>query len=190
LETSEASRQFYEVVWPHRADILRAALIQTGNHTEADDLAQETFLKAYRAMETFRPETNAKAWLLTILRNTRIDRLRTLAGSVRHLSLEELPSDPADEDSGQEAELNLGWQSTEEALSAFSDEVVIEALRELPEEMRWTLVLVDVEGMDHAGASEILGVPVGTIKSRVHRGHALLRRALLPIARQWRMVRD
>ena len=190
LEPSDATIRFYEAVWPYRTDVLRAALMQTGNSADAEDLAQETFLKAFRAMDTFRAGVSAKAWLLTILRNTRIDRLRTIAGSSRHVSLEEMASEPAVPDSIQESNSDAAWQSPEEALSAFSDENVIEALQELAEELRWTLLLVDVEGIDHREAAEILGVPVGTIKSRVHRGRALLRHALLPMARQRRLVRD
>jgi RNA polymerase sigma-70 factor (ECF subfamily) len=169
---------------------LRAALIQTGNLAEAEDLAQETFLKAFRAMDTFRAETNAKAWLLTILRNTRIDRFRAAAGSERHVSLEELAAEPADERLQGESDLGAAWRSPQELLSAFSDQDVICALQELADELRWTLLLVDVEEMDHAEAAKVLGVPVGTIKSRAHRGRALLRRALLPIARERRLVRD
>jgi RNA polymerase sigma-70 factor, ECF subfamily len=190
LETSDATIRFYEAMWPHRADVLRAALVQTGNHAEAEDLAQETFLKAFRSIDTYRMAISAKAWLLTIMRNTRIDRLRTAAGSVRHVSLDELPLEPTVPDSLQELGSDAVWQNPEELLSAFSDKNVIEALQKIAEELRWTLLLVDVEGMNHSEVAEIVGVPVGTIKSRVHRGRALLRHALLPIARERRLVRD
>jgi RNA polymerase sigma-70 factor, ECF subfamily len=190
LESPDATHRFYEAIWPHRADILRAAIIQTRNHAEAEDLAQETFLKAFRAMNTYRTGISTKAWLLTILRNARIDRLRTAAGSSRLMSLEELAVEPAVPGSSQESDADAVWRSPEEAMNAFSDKNVIDALRELAEELRWTLLLVDVEGMDHSEAAKILEVPVGTIKSRVHRGRALLRRALLPIARDRRLVRD
>jgi RNA polymerase sigma-70 factor (ECF subfamily) len=65
---------------------------------------------------------------------------------------------------------------------------MIRALQRLPEEIRWTLLLVDVEGMDHADAAAVLGVPVGTVKSRAHRGRAMLREALLPMARDLRLI--
>jgi RNA polymerase sigma-70 factor (ECF subfamily) len=65
---------------------------------------------------------------------------------------------------------------------------MIQALQRLPEEIRWTLLLVDVEGMDHADAAAVLGVPVGTVKSRAHRGRAMLREALLPMARDLRLI--
>jgi len=75
-------------------------------------------------------------------------------------------------------------------LNAFSDADVIDGLQGIAEELRWTLLLVDVEGMDHRDAAEVLGVPVGTIKSRVHRARAMLRQVLLPLARQRRLVRE
>ena len=190
METSEATDRFYQAIWPHREMVLRAAMIQTGNNTaEAEDLAQETFLKAFRAMETFRQDVGVKSWLLTILRNTRIDRLRTASGAARHLSLEELVAEPAVSGSMTE-DSDVAWEHPEELLNGFSDAEVIGAMTNLAEELRWTLLLVDVEGMDQSEAAKILDVPVGTIKSRAHRGRAMLREALLPLARQRRLVRE
>jgi RNA polymerase sigma-70 factor (ECF subfamily) len=161
-------------------------MIHTANAADAEDLAQETLLKAFRAMDTFRARTNAKAWLLTILRNARIDRLRTRAGSDPPVSLDDLAAEPAAADSAPGA----AWGSPEEILNAFSDAELIDALQGIAEELRWTLLLVDVEEMDHRKAAGVLGVPVGTIKSRLHRARALLRQVLLPLARQRRLVRD
>ena len=184
MDATETTQRFYETVWPHRALVLRAAMIHTANAADAEDLAQETLLKAFKAMDTFRAETNAKAWLLTILRNARIDRLRTRAGSAPAISLEELAAEPAAADSAADS----AWGSPQEILNAFSDADVIDGLQGIAEELRWTLLLVDVEGMDHRDAADVLGVPVGTIKSRVHRARAMLRQVLLPLARQRRLV--
>lgn len=181
--------RFSELVWPHRAAILRAALIQTGNRAEAEDLAQATFLKAFNAIGTFSAGLGAKAWLLTILRNTRIDRLRTAAGSAKHMSLEDLPAEPASPGAAEEPD-SSAWRNPEEMLAQFSDAQVIDALQGISEELRWTLLLVDVEGIGHQEAAEILGVPVGTVKSRVHRGRAALRESLLPLARELRLVHE
>ena len=161
-------------------------MIHTANAADAEDLAQETLLKAFRAMDTFRAQTNAKAWLLTILRNARIDRLRTRAGSAPPIGLEELAAEPEAGDSAAD----VAWDSPQRILEAFSDGDVIDGLQGIAEELRWTLLLVDVEGMDHKDAADVLGVPVGTVKSRVHRARALLRQVLLPLARQRRLVRD
>lgn len=185
MDNQKATQQFYAIVWPHRATVLRVARILTRGDAEADDLAQETLLKAFKAIERFQEGTNITAWLLAILRNTRIDRLRSGAASSANVSLNQLDLDPADRSIAQER-----WQNPQEVLNAFSDQQVIDALKDLPEEIRWTLLLVDVEGWDQKLAAEMLEVPVGTIKSRLHRGRAMLREALSPLARQLRMVRE
>ena len=169
--------------------VLRAAQIHTGNAAEAEDLAQETFLKAFKAIATYKAATNIKAWLMTILRNTRIDRLRTKSGAARHVSLDTMTVDPAAPDATVEVD-ETAWTNPQRMLAEFSDREVITALGGISEDLRWTLLLVDVEGMDHQDAAAILDVPVGTVKSRVHRGHALLRQALLPLALDRRLVHE
>ena len=177
------------MIWPHRAAILRAARIHTRHAAEAEDLTQETLLKAFKGIDMLRSGVESKAWLLTIMRNARIDRLRTAAGSAKHVGLENLPAEPMNP-APEAGESEATWQKPEEILQQFSDAQVIEALADVSEELRWTLLLVDVEGMDHAKAAEILAVPVGTIKSRVHRGRLALRQTLLPMARDRRLVRE
>jgi RNA polymerase sigma-70 factor (ECF subfamily) len=121
---------------------------------------------------------------MTILRNTRIDQLRAAAAGAHDLSLEESGIDPADH-----SDPTPEWDHPEELLERFSDGQVISALHDLPEEIRWTLLLVDVEKIDHSQAAQMLKVPVGTIKSRAFRGRAMLRKALLPLARQQGWIR-
>jgi RNA polymerase sigma-70 factor, ECF subfamily len=186
----EATRRFYDLVWPMLATVLRTARILTGNDADAEDLAQETLLKAFKAIGQFREGTDVRAWLLAILRNARVDRLRSAAASAATVSLDALDLDPPDRP-GQETE---DWQAItedpERVLNDFSDAEVIDALQHLPEEIRWTMLLVMVEGMDQAEAAGVLGVPVGTVKSRLHRGRTMLRQALLPLARERRVMRD
>ena len=190
LSAQESTKKFHEVVWPLMPTILRVGRILTGNQAEAEDLAQETMLKAFRGIESFAQGTNAKAWLLTILRHCRIDHLRAAeARPGRTVSLESLEMDPADGAHDASCDRDALWKRPEEALNDFSDQQIIGALQALPEEIRLTLLLVDVEGLDQADAGEILQVPVGTIKSRAHRGRAMLRQALLPLARERRMIR-
>ncbi len=181
--TSTAARRFYELVWPHRAAVLRVTRILTGNAADADDLAQETLVKALRSLDRLREGSDVRAWLLTILRHTRVDQLRVAGRSAGTLSLSQLnvdPVQPADTDPSA----GESWDQPAEILNAFSDEQVIEALQKLPEEIRLTLLLVDVEQLDHHEAADILQVPTGTIKSRTHRGRAMLRELLSPVARE------
>jgi RNA polymerase sigma-70 factor (ECF subfamily) len=184
----EAARRFYELVWPLRADVLRVARILSGNFTDAEDLAQQTLFKAYAGIDQFVEGTNVKAWLMTILRHARVDRLRAASPEGRLVSLDALDAPLADTHS--HAEETGAWGNPDEALAAFSDQQIIDALQDLPEDIRMTLLLVDVQEMDHEEAAGILEVPVGTIKSRTHRGRAMLRQTLHPIAKEHRLIRE
>jgi RNA polymerase sigma-70 factor (ECF subfamily) len=161
--------------------VARTALFLTHNQAEADDLAQETLIKAFKALDRFEAGTDMRAWLLAILRNTRIDRVRAQA-SRSMVAFNDAAVDAAESPAVVEDDSSL-WDKPESILERFSDQQVIQALQELPEEIRWTLLLVDVEGLEQGDAAGILDVPVGTVKSRIHRGRAMLRKSLLPVAR-------
>ena len=188
LEQREATARFYECVWPHRSALLRVAQILTHDLHDAEDLTQEALIKAFRAIEQFELGTDAKRWLLCILRNTRIDRLRASAATAGDVSLDQFPAGFADDRVHSDELEDREWQNPQEILNQFSDETVIAALQRLPEEVRWTLLLVDVEELKQEEAATILDVPLGTVKSRVHRGRALLRQALAAVARERRLV--
>ncbi len=155
--------------------MLRTARILTRSGADADDLAQETMLKAFRAIDQLSAGSNPKAWLMTILRNAHVDRLRARRPS--ELSLN------ADFVAERESETPPGWGDAEQVLASFSDEQIIAALRTLPPEIRWTLLLADVQGMDDVEAAQVLNVPEGTIKSRLHRGRRMLRNSLAKMNR-------
>ena len=182
MDRDQASHVFYQRIWPHRADVLRFARFLTRDITVADDVAQESLLKAFKAAGGLGNDSNVHAWLLKIVRNTWLDRVRSQAHR-RESSLEDLPIEPAAQE-----EPYPQWEGQVEdlgrLLEAFSDAQIIEALLELPEEMRWTLLLVDVEGLSLAEAAQVMAVPEGTVKSRCHRGRGLLRATLLPLARE------
>ncbi|MFT3787530.1 MAG: sigma-70 family RNA polymerase sigma factor [Tepidisphaeraceae bacterium] len=175
-----ATTRFYDLIWPHRDTVLRTARFLTRDVFAADDLAQETMLKAFRSLDQFKEGTNVRAWLLSILRNARIDRARADKLRPAGVSLDALPVDleaePVTPDSAD-------WSDADALLDKFADADIIAALQELPDDIRWTLLLVDVEGLDQADAAKVLDVPVGTVKSRTHRGRRMLRDVLLPQAR-------
>ena len=181
MDRDSASDAFYERIWPHRADVLRFARFLTRDATIADDVAQESLLKAFRAVEDLDAGANVRSWLLKIVRNSWVDRMRH-EGHRRDSSLEALSNELAAEE--EVSTWNGQGEDLGQLLEAFSDAQVIEALLELPAEMRWTLLLVDVEGLSLADAGEIMAVPEGTVKSRCHRGRGLLRSMLLPLARE------
>ena len=189
LQQQDARDRFYCLVWPHAQTVLRAAHYLVRDAAEADDIAQETMIKAFKAIDSFQDGTDMRAWLMTILRNTRIDHIRaTAASSAGNVSFEQLGADPAD-CSDASCDHDPAWDNPDELLEGFADRCVIEALHKLPEEIRWTLLLVEVEQIDHEDAAKVLGVPVGTVKSRAFRGRSMLRQALLPVAKELRLVR-
>jgi RNA polymerase sigma-70 factor (ECF subfamily) len=191
MKFSKASR-FHALAWPHAETVLQAARYLTRDDSDAEDLAQETLLKAYRRIECLRDDARAKPWLKTILRNTHVDRARVSRRS--ELSLDELELDPpAAECHGgngcgsprcREAVL----ENPEIIMQDFEDADVLGALRKLPKDIRWTLLLVDVEGLLEAEAAAALRIPVGTVKSRLHRGRNMLRGALHGVAVERRLA--
>lgn len=177
MTSAEATRLFYAHVWPIRSLVLRTARFLSGNSAEADDLAQEALLKAFRAMASFDQTTNAKAWVVTILRNTHIDRLRSNTRWAGHVRFDATNADFVD--SRPDCSPTPDSHDPAALLEQFSDAQIIAELQLLPDEIRWTLLLVDVEQMAYEDAAQILGVPAGTVKSRVHRGRHMLRERLL-----------
>ena len=156
----------------HLDGVLRAALALCGDRDMAEDLVQETYLKALGRFASFRTGTNCKAWLVRILRNAWIDRLRhrKVAG----------PDVPLDERAlaGPDDDGDAPWTDATDVLEMFADEQVIAALQTLTDDQRLALVLVDVEGMSHQDVAEVLGVAGGTVKSRTGRARAKLRTLL------------
>lgn len=186
LDPAQATQRFYELIWPLRSEVLRLAKILCGNDADAEDLAQETLLKAFAGIEGFQTGSNARAWLMQILRNARIDRIRSDNRQPQALSLEQADLETAAEQHSEDID---AWAEPEQVMNAFSDQQIIDALQDLPEEIRLTLLLVDVAQLDHGDAAKILQVPLGTIKSRTHRGRAMLRQALLPLAMEMKLVK-
>jgi len=152
----------------------------THDEHAAEALVQDTMMRAYRHIETFQPGTHMRAWLMTILRRTHIDRHRRDARRLDAGSLDAMGHDPVNQPSPPEP--TDAWTSAEELLERIDDPTLEAALRGLPEPMRSVLLLVDVEQMTVAEAAEALGVPPGTVKSRASRARRRLRDDLLPIA--------
>jgi len=172
----DASETFYRIIWPHAAALLRVAQVLCHNEADAEDLVQETLLKAHRHLDQFTQGTDARRWLMTILRNTRIDRARTLAGRKTPVSIEQAELDPAAPELA--VDTTGTWGDPRGMLERLSDQTMIEALLELPEDIRWSLLLVDVEGLEMTDAAGIMEIPVGTVKSRLHRGRRMMRESL------------
>ena len=144
---------------PHLRALYATSYRLTRSVPDAEDLVQETYLRAYRGFEQYTPGTNIRAWLFTILYRARTDGLRRAS---RRLATVSLTYEPA--------------SRTVEA--PFTSEDLKRALERLPESYRAAVLLRDVEGFSYQDVAGILQVPIGTVMSRLHRGRALLRRAL------------
>jgi RNA polymerase sigma-70 factor (ECF subfamily) len=160
---------------PHLDAVYRAALRLAGEEALADDLTQETMLRAFRAWHQFQPGTNARAWLLTILRHTFINEYRRARRQRPHVDVSAIEPFTVFEDV-QEADPEGRF------FERIVDDEVLAALDRLPEEFREAVVLSDVEGLSYAEIAEVIGVPIGTVKSRIFRGRQALQRALYEYA--------
>jgi RNA polymerase sigma factor (sigma-70 family) len=166
-----ANARFYELLWPYRVDVLRMARMVCGNANDAEDLAQETLLNAFAAIDGLEQGASARVWLIRILRNTWMDR-------------ESRPTSTGETEADQAVESAQDWPEPAEMFEAISNQTLIEALQAVPEEMRWAILLVDVQSLDLQEAADVLDVPAEAIKIRARRGRATLRRILLPKARK------
>lgn len=180
-------QRFERLVVPWLPLLLRTARYITHNEQDGSDAVQETLLKAMQGLDNLRADADVRSWLLTILRRTCIDRFRSVKRRPE-ISLEAANmDDPADDATRSAGVYDAQWENPEELMAQFEDEAVGEAMQALPQDIRWTLLLVDVERLDQAEAADILEVPLGTIKSRAHRGRQMLRDRLytLALSRGW-----
>ena len=168
--------EFERVALPHLSDLYKVAFYFTKNEAEAEDLVQETYLRAFRFFDKFKPGTNCKAWLLTILRNLFINRYRQKRWEPEMVDWERIDQTY---DLMVDRAQNAGKNNPENLFfSRLTDHEVQQALKKLPEEFRLAMVLVDIEDLTYDEAGKVMGCPIGTVRSRVFRGRMILQVAL------------
>jgi len=186
--TLEARRMRFERdAMPLMPSLYSAALRMTRNPSDAEDVVQETFLRAYRGFGGFQEGTNLKAWLYRILTNTFINSYRKKQREPDTVSGDEMEEWFLYDKLGPDAATPSAESSV---LDAMPDEAVQAALESLPEGFRMAVLLADVEGFSYKEIAEILDVPIGTVMSRLHRGRKALEKALWDTVRERGLVSD
>jgi RNA polymerase sigma-70 factor (ECF subfamily) len=166
---------------PFAESLYGAALRMTRNPADAEDLVQETFLKAYRAYDSFQEGTNLKAWLYRILTNTFINAYRARKRRPEETDLDDVEELYLYHRLGGLEAAQAGRSAEEEVLDRITDDDVKQAIEALPEQFRLAVVLSDLEGFSYKEIAEIMGTPLGTVMSRLHRGRRAMQRTLLEL---------
>ncbi len=167
---------------PYMGALYAAALRMTRNPAEAEDLVQETYLRAFRGFGNFQEGTNLKAWLYRILTNTYINIYRAKKRRPEQTELDDIEDLYLYRRLGGLAGATAGRSAEDELMDLFSEAEVVNAVEALPEQFRMAVLLADVEGFAYKEIAEILDIPIGTVMSRLHRGRKALQKQLYDFA--------
>ncbi|KAA0235162.1 MAG: ECF RNA polymerase sigma factor SigR [Acidimicrobiales bacterium] len=173
---------FADQALPFMDSLYSAALRMTRNPADAEDLVQETYLKAYRGFGGFEAGTNLKAWLYRILTNTYINSYRAKQRRPDESELDEVEDLYLYRRLGGLEAARVNRSVEDEVLDLFTEVEIKEAIEALPDQFRIAVLLADVEGFSYKEIAEILDIPIGTVMSRLHRGRKALQKALYDFA--------
>lgn len=177
---TEKHKAFEHEALPHADILYNYALRMTNDPADADDLVQETFLKAFRFWDKYEQGTNIRAWLFRILKNSYINRYRKVSKEPDTVDYDEVQNFYASI-RDESADPNDLQQSI---FGNLLEDEVAGAISELPEDFRTVVILSDIEGLPYEEIAEFVDCPVGTVRSRLHRGRKLLRARLFAYARE------
>ncbi len=176
----ELAQRFERDAMPLLDQLYGAALRMTRNPADAEDLVQETYVKAFQGFRSYKPGTNLKAWLYRILTNAYINNYRKAQRRPAEYATDDITDSQIAETASH---TSIGLRSAEvEALEKVPDAEIRDALMSLKEDYRMVVYYADVEGLPYKEIAEIMGTPIGTVMSRLHRGRKQLRDALHNVA--------
>ena len=178
---------FSTEVMPFAQQLYAHALRMTRNPSDAEDVLQESFLKAYRAYHTFQEGTNLRAWLYRVVTNTYINKYRKAQRRPDEVELDEV-EDFFLYKKIRDTTTGASRSAEDEVLEGFVDVEITQAIEALPENFRMPVLLADVEGFSYKEIAEMTGVPIGTVMSRLHRGRKSLQKTLWQVARERGLV--
>ena len=180
MPEQDLKNRFTEEAMPLLDQLYGGALRMTRNPQDAEDLVQETYLKAYKAFDRFTPGTNLKAWLYRIMTNTYINTYRKKQRRPLVTSADEVTDNQLYTSSSHDS---TGLESAEvEALKQMPNSRISEALNSLNQDYRMVVYYADVEGLAYKEIAEVMDIPLGTVMSRLHRGRKQLREMLKDVA--------
>ena len=185
-EENNRRKEFEDIAMEHIDSLYSMAIRLVFNKEEAEDLVQETYLKAYRFFDTFQKGTNIKAWLFKILRNTFINKYRKtvkLPSEIFYEDVESVNSNLSYKQESDSAELTDTLETKYNDLGNLMEDDVKHAIDSLPIEYKEAILLSDVEELSYNDIAEITNVPIGTVKSRLNRGRKLLQKSLWEYAK-------
>ena len=181
---------FAEDAMPLMDGMYSAAMRMTRNAADAEDLVQETYLKAFNAYERFETGTNLKAWMYRILTNSYINAYRKKQRRPDESDIDDIEDLYLYRRLGGAESAVLSRSAEDELLEMFGEDEVKLALEDLPEHYRMPILLADVEGFAYKEIAEILDGPIGTVMSRLHRGRKQLQKRLYSFAEEHRLLPD
>jgi RNA polymerase sigma-70 factor, ECF subfamily len=173
---------FEDIAFQYMDSLYSTALRFTRNTEEAEDLVQDTYLRAYRFFDKFQTGTNFKAWIFKILTNTFINKYRKKARTPQQVQLDKVAYGLENEEPAERVAEWAGYD--EEKYDELFDDDITVALSQLSEEFRMVVLLADIEGFSYKEIAEIIGRPSGTVMSRLFRGRRMLQRILEKYARR------
>lgn len=183
-----AREDFTNDAMQYAPQLFATALRMTRNKADAEDLVQETFLKGWRAFDSYQQGTNLRAWLFRIMTNTFINKYNAQQRRPQETELDEVEELFLFRRMGAFDQSKMNQSAEDQMLELFTDEEVKNAIESLPETFRIPVLLSDVEGFSYKEIAEMIEVPIGTVMSRLHRGRKAMQKMLYEYAKERGLV--